>query len=259
MRATRLVILILLLSTIFSGCNKPVENDRNESKPELFISAAASLSDALEEIRQIYEQENELELVINYGGSGKLAQQIQQGAPVDVFLSANTYWMNVLSNENEIKEDTIVNIVENKLVLITDKDSMIDYLSFADIQEEDVEQIAIGNPASVPAGAYAESILTDLGKWEELEEKFVFVQDVRQVLTYVETGNADIGFVYASDASRSDDVKIVVKADAALHEPIVYPGALTMSSDLAEEGKQFLQFLQSETDKVYLRNTVLVN
>src|SRR5690625_4569535 len=159
MRTTRLVLFILLLSILFAGCIKAVENDRNVSKSELFISTAASLADALEEIKQIYETENDVRLIFNYRGSGKLAQQIQQGAPVDVFISANTYWMDVLTNENYIREDTLANIVENKLVLITGKDLMLQYHSIAEINEQDVEQIAIGNPASVPAGEYAESIL----------------------------------------------------------------------------------------------------
>ncbi|MFD2130707.1 molybdate ABC transporter substrate-binding protein [Pseudogracilibacillus auburnensis] len=230
-----------------SATNESDEGTKSEGEPaELFISAAASLTDAMDEIKPLYEEEHNVELTFNFAGSGKLAQQIQQGAPVDVFISANENWMDTLVEENLIKEDTRVDVTGNKLVLIVRKDSTIDYSSFEDIELDDVEQIAIGNPESVPAGEYTEAVLKAIDKWDELESKFVFAQDVRQVLTYVETGNAEIGFVYESDAISSDQVKILTESDPSMHDAIIYPGAVTADSEQEEKANQFIEFLLSD-------------
>ena len=242
MKKVQLLLFMLLFLFNLYGC--ALENGK-EQKDELIISAAASLTDAMDEVKEIFEKEHNVELTFNFGGSGKLAQQIQQGAPVDVFISANENWMDILIEEELIKADTREDITGNKLVLIVGKDSSIPYDSFEDLNGNDVDQIAIGNPESVPAGEYAEEILKNIGKWEELEERFVFAQDVRQVLTYVETGNADIGFVYASDAEMSELVKVIAESDPSMHDPIIYPGAITASSKNETAGNQFIQFLKS--------------
>src|SRR5699024_8812280 len=165
---------------------------------------------------------------------------------VDVFISANENWMEKLEEKQLVDGETIETIAGNKLVLIAAKDTTLPYDSFADIATEDVDQIAIGVPESVPAGEYAQTVLKQMGNWETLEDKFVFAKDVRQVLTYVESGNADIGFVYLSDAMISEDVTILAKSDPSEHEVIVYCGALTTDSTLKEEAQSFLTFLRSE-------------
>src|SRR5690625_1004702 len=177
MKKVQLLLFMLLLLINLYGC---ASDNGSEKKDELFISAATSLTDAMKEIAEIYEAENKVELTFNFAGSGKLAQQIQQGAPVDVFISANENWMDMLIEEELIKEETKEDITGNKLVLITRKDSSFLLDSFKELQANDIDQIAIGNPESVPAGEYTVAVLKNIDKWDELENKFVYAQDVRQ-------------------------------------------------------------------------------
>src|SRR5699024_10508558 len=119
--------------------------------------------------------------------------------------------------------------------------------SMEDLTFAKVDQIAIGNPDSVPAGKYAEEALKNSGLWKQIQEKFIYAKDVRQVLTYVETGNADIGFVYGSDLYRTEAVEVVTIAEGSLFEPIVYPAAAVSSSETTVVAKAFVAYLESET------------
>ncbi len=250
-----LALFFLIVTGCINGTKEGTTKDNmptNSEREELFVSAAASLTDAMDEITKIYEADHHVKLTFNFAGSGKLAQQIQQGAPVDVFISANENWMDALVDDGLIVTDTREDITGNKLVLIVAKGSPINFGSFKEIDKKNLDQIAIGNPESVPAGEYTEAILKNIDKWEELEDKFVFAQDVRQVLTYVATGNADIGFLYESDALISDQVKIIAESDPTMHDPIIYPGAVTSETSKKEEGIAFLEFLVSETGQEVL-------
>lgn len=235
--------IFILLIILLIGCAN--QNEETE-KVSLTISAAVSLTDALEEIKEIYQEEHDVELTFNLGGSGSLAQQIQQGAPADVFISANQTWMDTLAEEEYILADTRSDVTGNNLVLIAEESSPIAYQSFTEIAPDDVEKIAIGNPESVPAGEYTEEALRHLNIWDKLEEKLVFGKDVRQVLTYVETGNAEIGFVYESDAIQSDEIKILATAEARSHEPITYPIAVIKETKHEEAAKAFVDYMNSD-------------
>lgn len=269
MNRIRIGICSLLICFLMVGCsvsdkkasNHDAESNQGDTSTssELFISAAASLTDAMEEVKEKYEQDHDINLTFNFAGSGKLSQQIQQGAPVDVFISANENWMDVLEEEELIAQETRSDITGNKLVLIVHNDSNLSYSSFKDIQKGDIDQIAIGNPESVPAGEYTQAVLEHLDYWNTLEGKFVFAKDVRQVLTYVESGNADIGFVYESDALTSDKVKVLAKANPEYHNPIIYPGAVTSDSKLREDGIEFLEFLRSEEGQRILKKYGFTN
>lgn len=246
--------LLLIVALFLVACsNENATNTTNEKSlsedatpTKLTISAAVSLTDALEEIQSLYEKENNVELIVNLGGSGTLAQQILQGAPVDVFISANEKWMDTLEDEEQIIPTTRNDVTGNQVVLIAQKDSPLHYASFKDISLDELDQIAIGNPESVPAGSYTEQILTHIGLWDELESSFVYAKDVRQVLTYVESGNTDIGFVYESDARTSDAIKILANAEQDWHEPIIYPGAVLADTKNEAEATAFLQYLVTE-------------
>jgi len=229
------------------------DDDSSLELEELTISAAASLTKPLNEIKELYEEEYGVKLTINYGGSGKLAQQIQQGAPIDLFISANEEWMDTLTNEDFIVQESIVSVVSNSLVIIANKESSYKYGKLEDIDMDNVNKIAIGNPDSVPAGEYTKEVLTKLNKWGQLSDRFVYAKDVRQALTYVETGNAEIGFVYESDVINSDKVKMIAKVPPGLHGPIIYPGAITTSSKQRESGELFLQFLLSDNGQNILQ------
>src|SRR5690625_4713323 len=259
MRKWQSGLFFLMVCFFLVGCSS--DNTRNsdsveqeDESVELFVSAAASMTDAMAELKTVYEANNNVQLTFNFAGSGKLAQQIQQGAPVDVFISANEHWIDQLITEHQIDENTVNKITSNKLVLITKNDSNLSLSSFEDITEHSVEQIAIGNPESVPAGEYTEKALSQIGMWDELRDKFVFTQNVRQVLTYVETGNADIGFVYESDALITDGVKILAFSNPDTHDSIIYRGAITTRTELKQAGIEFMEFLLSTESQAILEN-----
>lgn len=242
-----MVCVLLLFSLLLTACIKEENEGTLSDKPvKLMVSAAISLTDALEDIKVLYEEENNVELTFNLGGSGSLAQQIQQGAPVDVFISANQEWMDTLEGADLVIEATREDITGNKLVLITGKDSPINYGSIVDISAEDIDQIAIGNPESVPAGMYSEQLLHTLDMWDSLEDKLVLAKDVRQVLTYVETGNVDIGFIYESDALTSNSIKVLATAEDGSHDPIIYPAAVLKDTKHEKEASDFVSFMASD-------------
>lgn len=244
MKKFKLVVFPLLLLLLLSACT---EKSTTEDIPiSLTVSAAVSLTDALEEIKTNYEKETNVELTFNLGGSGSLAQQIQQGAPVDVFISANQDWMDTLEKEDLILNATREDITGNKLVLIAGVSSDINYQSVNDISTDDIEQISIGNPESVPAGKYSEQVLKNLNIWNDFESKLILGKDVRQVLTYVETGNVDIGFVYESDALFSDDIKILTTVEDGLHDPVIYPAAVLTDTKYEKESTDFVTYMASE-------------
>lgn len=243
--STFIVLLIILIGCSHDKLN-PSSIQAENGDNVLTISAAISLSDALHEIKEVYEKENNVKLTFNLGGSGKLAQQIQQGAPVDVFISANQDWMDVLEDKGLIKTDTRTNVTGNQLVLITGKESSLTYESFGEIEPDTVDQIAIGNPESVPAGKYTKDVLENLGTWDNLKDKLILAKDVRQVLTYVESGNTDIGFVYKSDIHHAENIKVLATADKSRHDPILYPIAVVADTKYEQEAFDFINFMQSD-------------
>jgi molybdate transport system substrate-binding protein len=210
----------------------------------LTVSAAISLKDALNEISHLYETEQPGHPAIhfNFGGSGTLQRQIEQGAPVDVFISASPKEMDALESKGLLLGATRRNLVGNSVVLIVPKGGS-GISSFQDLTKPAARVIAIGEPKTVPAGEYAQEILTHLGVYDQLKSRLVLAKDVRQVLTYVETGNADAGIVYATDAKHSSKVSVVATAPADSHSPVIYPAAMIMGSSNPQDAKAFLDFL----------------
>lgn len=246
------LVAILSLLFIIMGCQQqePVQPEQTE----LFISAAASLTDVLQELKSSFEQEHsQIKLTYNFGSSGKLATQIAQGAPVDVFLSASPQDMDALEQQNLIVVSSRVNFAMNQLVLITNRDSPLSYDSFEQINPEHLQHFAIGEPQVVPVGRYTKELLENLQLWDKLQGKLVMGSDVRQVLTYVDSGNADAGVVYASDARTAKNIKVLATADPKWHQPIVYPAAVLASSEKQTAAQAFLSYLTSETGKEVLR------
>lgn len=219
-----------------------------QSKTEIIVSAAISLKDALDEVDQLYVRANPGAAVsVNYGASGTLQLQIEQGAPVDVFLSAAPKQMDALESKGLLLEGTRKDLLTNEVVLITPRDSKLGIASFQDLARADVKQVALGEPTAVPAGQYAKEVLTKLGIYDAVNSKAVLGKDVRQVLTYVETGNVDAGIVYATDAQSSSKVRVVARAPAGSHSPVIYPVAVIKASKNASTAKQFEDFLSSST------------
>jgi molybdate transport system substrate-binding protein len=208
------------------------------------VSAAVSLKDALDEMSQVYRAERpDVALHFNLGGSGTLQRQIEQGAPVDVFISASPDEMNRLEAKGLLFPGTRRNLVTNQVVLIVPSGST-GVASFQDLSQPRVKLIAIGEPQTVPAGKYAQEALAHLGMYDRLKPKFVLAKDVRQVLTYVETGNVDAGIVYATDARISQKVKVAATAPPDSHSPVVYPVAIIKASQNPSVAREFETFLQ---------------
>jgi molybdate transport system substrate-binding protein len=210
----------------------------------LTVSAAASLQDALEAIDPLFEQANpSIQVNYNFGASGALQQQIEQGAPADVFISAAGKQMDALQEKDLIVADTRRNLLANQLVLIVPEDSTFNLSDFRQLNDANISRIAVGEPRSVPAGQYADEVFKNLDLADPLQSKFVFVNNVRGVLAAVESGNADAGVVYETDAKLSDRVKIVAVADESLHQPIVYPIAVLQRTPNLEAAQTYMQFL----------------
>lgn len=254
-RSFQLVLGCLALTNIIPlGCAStapPTATTETEQSPqatvELTVSAAASTQDALQEIEMAYEQENPaVDIVYNFGSSGSLAQQIAQGAPSDVFLSASKKWMDDLETKGQILDGSRQDLLANTLVLIAPKDKT-EIKTFEDLATDQVQKVAIGEPASVPAGQYAKESLTAMNLFDPLQAKLVFAKDVRQVVSYVETGNVDAGLVYNSDAKASAPVQVVAIAPSDSHKPITYPVGVVAETANPEAAQAFVDFLAGET------------
>lgn len=243
------VSFILIIFMLAAACsnNQDIEQiSEGEKNAALTISAAASLKDAMDVIQQKYKEEHpETTLTFNFGGSGSLQQQISQGAPVDLFFSAAKDKFDILVEEGEIAKEDVVDLLGNSLVLIVPKGKQI-VKSFADLAKGEIEKVSIGTPETVPAGAYAKEFLEKMDIWNDIEPKIVYGKDVRQVLSYVETGNVDAGIVYKTDALGSDKVEIAATADPNSHTPIIYPVGIIKNSENYEAAKEFYEYLQSE-------------
>lgn len=251
------IFLILLgLFLIPLGCSSGQQSPSGETpaeKVEIMVSAAASLTDALNELKTSYEKEHQgVKVTYIFGSSGKLATQIEKGAPSDVFLSASKKDMDSLEAKDLIQKDSRIDFTENALVLITKKDSSLSLTSFEEIDPGKINHFAIGEPEIVPVGRYTKEVFEKLNLWEPMQSKIVLGSDVRQVLTYVESGNAEAGVVYFSDAKISDKVKVLAEANQEWHKPIVYPGAVVADTKHVEEAKVFLTYLLSEQGKEIL-------
>jgi molybdate transport system substrate-binding protein len=241
-KATQILSLLLILLSFSVGCTKQEE----ASAINLNISAAASLKDSMDEIKELYESENSnIKLTINYGGSGTLQKQIEEGADVDVFISAAPKQMDAIEDRDLLLEGTRKDLLLNGLVLVTPKDNST-IRSFDDLTTDKVTHLALGEPNSVPAGQYAEEVFTKLGILDKIKEKTVYAKDVKEVLTWVETGNADAGIVYTTDAKVSDKVQVIATAPADSHTPVIYPAAVIKDSKNGDLAKELLEFLSSD-------------
>lgn len=224
-----------------------------DSKPEveLLVSAAASLTDVAAEIAESYSKlVPNVKITYTFGASGALQTQIEEGAPSDIFMSAGKKQMTALADKGLVAEGTNKDLLVNKVVLITPKDSQKDIKSFEDIASDKVSRIALGDPASVPVGQYSEEVFTTLGILDKVKAKANYGSDVRQVLTWVEGGEVDCGVVYSTDAMTSDKISVVCEAPQGSHKSIVYPVAVLKNSKLQDEAKAFIDYLSTPECKV---------
>lgn len=235
---------LMLAGSALAACSN--EQTTSDTKQvEVTVSAAASLQDALTALAKDYEAENDdINITYNFGGSGALQQQIAQGAPVDLFFSASEENYDALVKTGDIDEKDGTDLLQNELVLVTPKENEKQIASFEDLTK--AHKIAIGTPESVPAGEYGIETLKSIDVWTKIQSNVVYGKDVRQVLTYAETGNVDAGIVYKTDALTSNKVKVVATADEKTHSPIIYPVGMLKHSEHRDAAKQFYTFLQSD-------------
>jgi len=236
-----LVILSLLPAIGFAAGQGEVSNNisapvtvvtPNTTAPgTLTVYAAASLTDAFTEIANRFELENPgTNVSLNFGSSGDLRMQIEGGAPVDVFASADEAQMNILANESLIDNATREDFASNALVLIVPANGTLNITSAQNLTNPEVQKIAIGNPDTVPVGNYTRTALTEVGLWNQIENKTIPAEDVRQALTYVERGEVDAGFVYLTDANAAEPGTVKIIENVSVSTPITYPIAIVSSS-----------------------------
>jgi molybdate transport system substrate-binding protein len=243
-----LLFTLMMLALVISGCsaNDQTNTSGGQKKVDLTVSAAASLQDALTDIKGNFEKEHPNVIInFNFGASGALQQQISQGAPVDLFFSAAEDKFQKLVQDGLIEKKNGIDLVGNDLVLVVPKDSNEGIKTFEDLIQ--VKKMALGTPESVPAGQYGKETLEKLNIWTKVAGKVVYSKDVRQVLTYVETNNVDAGVVYKTDALSSQKVKIVATAKENTHDPIIYPVGIIKNSPHLKEAQLFYRYLQNGT------------
>ena len=213
------------------------------SPPPLTVSAAVSLTEALEDVAAAFRTAGGAPVTFNLAGSNVLARQIVNGAPVDVFVSADEAQMDVVARAGLIVEGTRVDVTGNTLVLVADARTSIRTL--ADLGNDEVRRIAIGDPAAVPAGVYTRKYLEDIGLWAQLEPKIVPMTNVRAALTSVQNGSAAAAFVYATDARVAPALKVVTTIAGARAPRIVYPACVVRTTRQPAAAAAFVKFLRS--------------
>lgn len=255
MKMKHIFITILTLSIVLAGCTneRGLNKEHNEKqstkgdKQELQVSAAASLTEVSKSLENEFKKDHpNVEIKFNYGGSGALRQQIEAGAPADVMMSANTKDIDLLKKKN--KAHDTYNYAKNQLVLIGDKNKS--YTSVKDLNQND--KLALGQIKTVPAGKYAKQYLDDQHLYGDVKDKIIFAKDVKQVLNYVEKGNAQEGFVYKTDLyqqkKKANQVKVI--EEIKLSKPITYKAGATSDKKLA---KEWINFLKSNKAKQILK------
>jgi molybdate transport system substrate-binding protein len=241
------IFSILSVLVAMGGTPQPVA-----AQDSITVFAAASLKNALDDTNAAFTKATNVKVVASYAASSALAKQIESGAPADVFISADLKWMDYVAEHKLIKPDTRVNLLGNKLVLITAKDSKIDKVDIK--QGFDIAKlagdgrIAIADVKAVPAGLYAKAALEKLDAWKAVEPKLAMAENVRATLAFVARGETPIGIVYETDAKVEPNVKIVGVFPEGSHEPVTYPVAATTSGSNPAVAR-YLAFLRTGSVK----------
>ncbi len=243
---TKSLLTIFLTAAMIAAVSGCLSGESKDNKPvEITVSAASSLTDAFKDIGTEFQKNHpEVKINFNFGASGTLQKQIEQGAPVDIFAGASQLEMDSLDEEGLIIKDTRTNFTRNKLVIIAPSNLTIEGL-------KSLSKIAIGDPKTVPAGRYAQTFLENAGIYEMMKPKLIFTENVRQALDYVERGEVDAGLVYFSDTLKSN--MSVSSINEYLYPPIVYPIAVINDSQQPAISRQFIEYMQSNEGQNILR------
>jgi molybdate transport system substrate-binding protein len=213
-----------------------------EASPEILVFAAASTTDAVDEIARRFHEARGIRVNANYAATSTLAQQVVHGGGADVFLSANEKWADFLEEKGLVAKRS--DLLGNRIVVVVPSDSKLRIETPEDLLDPGVQHLALAEPSAAPAGIYAKEALTKLGLWDRLESKVAAGADVRQALAYVETGAAEAGIVYATDAAASSSVKVACRIDPGLTRPIVYPLVLLEGGENEQAAQAFYEYLQ---------------
>ncbi|MDX2187490.1 MAG: molybdate ABC transporter substrate-binding protein [Opitutaceae bacterium] len=225
---------------------------------EVTVLAAASLSDVLKETAPLFEKASGHTLRFNFGGSGTLARQIKEGAPADVFISADEARIDQLEKAGLLQTDSRCILLANTLVVVVAAEGGPGVQALADLGGPGIKRIVIGDPATVPAGSYARDHLQQAGLWEEISGKLLPVDSVRAALAAVEIGNADAGFVYRTDALVSRKVRIALEIPRDRGPRIVYPGAVLKDARCEAAARAYLEWITTEgAQRVFARHGFL--
>jgi molybdate transport system substrate-binding protein len=225
----RVARLVLIGAALAAACGVAA----HAQERDLLVFGAASLKNALDDADAQYQRDAGRKVVVSYGASSALAKQIENGAPADIFMSADLDWMDYVAEHKLIKAETRFNLLGNKLVLIAPADSQVNLTigpNFPLAQALGNGRLAMADPAAVPAGKYGKAALEALGVWSSVAGKVAPAQDVRATLLLVSRGEAPLGIVYQTDAAADKGVKIVGAFPAQTHPPIIYPIAVTTAS-----------------------------
>jgi len=210
---------------------------------ELLVSAAASLTDALKEIGVAFQSKSKNKVTFTFGPSSTLARQIEEGAPADIFFSADLPQIDTLDKNGRLEPGSRKNLLSNQLVIIVPAESKLAITSPKDLLKPEVKKIALAEPTSVPVGVYSSKYLEGEGLWGKVKEKVVPVLDVRATLASVESGNVEAGFVYKTDAAISKKVKVAFEVPIEKGPKIVYPVAIVKESKKKEAARDFMNFV----------------
>lgn len=244
MKKNIIVYILMLTLILVSGCAKTGTSSESGKTVELTVAAAASLQDAAKEIKELYTNKHpDVKITYSFASSGTLQKQIEEGAPADLFISAGKRQMDALEEKDLIVTESRRDLLGNQMVLIAARDVALE--GFDGLTSPSIKKISIGTSETVPAGKYAKETLSSMQLYDELLPKIVPAKDVRQVLTYVQTGNVDAGMVYMSDTYQVDDIVIITAAPEESHSPIVYPMAIVKASKNQSAAQAFSEFLSS--------------
>jgi molybdate transport system substrate-binding protein len=234
---------LLALTILCAHSGSPVRAD------EILVAAAASLTDVLGDVGKAYQTKSTHKILLTLGPSNVLARQIDQGAPVDIFFSADTAQLDFLDKNHRLEPGSRKNLLSNQLVIVVPARSNISIATAKDLLKTEVGKIALADPAAVPVGVYARKYLTDEGLWDKVQSKIVPMLDVRATLASVESANAEAGFVYKTDAAISNKVKIVYQVPLDKGPKIVYPVAIVRDSKKKDAARDFMNYLLSPGGK----------
>jgi len=245
-RPTRFALPPILIA-ILTGCGTSSSEKRDATVPRatqpgiVTVFAAASTTDALDEIKAAFTRRTGTDVRASYAASSVLAQQIENGAGADLFISADSRWADRVAGKMPVVNRR--NLLGNRLVIVVPSDSTLKLATPEDLVSDDVRHLALGDPDAVPAGRYAKQALTKLGIWEKLKGKVAAAEDVRHALTYVETGAAEAGIVYATDAAVSKKIHVAFEIPANLTEPVRYPLVLLKREARNPSAEAFYDYL----------------